>query len=174
MPTRRSQPRRHEELRGETRIPMGVDSSLGRGGIRVHVPLVDSLGGPGGLHPIPGRRRLGTGGSVPLRSLLPVPRAVDHFVTAPAYVTAFWLWGRASRRHSWVDSGWTPILGLSGAISVAPAIAVAALLARGPSRVQFGDFVWWVPWCVAVFWGAIALPRWLLDSLHPGIFSEPS
>lgn len=93
--------------------------------------------------------------------------------TAPAYVALFWLWGRVCGRYPWVDAGWKSILAVAGAVSVPAALATAVLCSRGPLGVQYDDLFTWLPFCIAMFWGAIAFPRWLLDSLHPGAFSEP-
>ena len=95
-------------------------------------------------------------------------------VTGPAYIALFWLWGRVCRRRPWVDAGWKPILVAAATGSLPPAMATAAICARGPAGIEPVDVLTWLPFCVAMFSGAIALPRWLLDSLHPGVFSEHS
>ena len=90
----------------------------------------------------------------------------------PVYVALFWLWERVCRRYPRVDRSWKSILGTAVIISVPPALATAYLCAQGPLGVQARDLIAWLPFCIAMFWGAIASPRWLFDSLHPGAFSE--
>lgn len=91
---------------------------------------------------------------------------------APGFAVVFWLWGRMCVRHPWIDQGWKPILATAAIMSLPPAAAVAALCARGPLGVTYGDWATWLPFCLAILSGAMVLPRWLVDSLHPGAFAE--
>jgi len=96
------------------------------------------------------------------------------FVTVPAYVVLLWLWSWVCRRHPWVDARWSSILAATGVMSLPLAVLTAALCARGPIGVDYRALLVWAPCTVAMFWAALALPRWLLDSLHAGVFSGRS
>lgn len=92
---------------------------------------------------------------------------------APGYVAAFWLWSWACARYPWLDRGWKPTFTFAGVVSLVLAIPAAAICARGPLGVPRFELFTWLPFCLAVFWGAIVVPRWLLDFLQQGRFSEP-
>ena len=49
------------------------------------------------------------------------------------------------------------------------------IAADGPANQDksASDAATWLPFCVAMFFGAIVGPRWLLESLQPGAFLEP-
>jgi len=94
-------------------------------------------------------------------------------VLGPAYLVAFWLWARVCTRYPSLDR-WRNILVIAGIVSVAPSIATAAYCARGPLGVPWDIFLTWLPFCLAMFWGAVVIPRWLVDSLRPGVFAHPT
>jgi len=93
-------------------------------------------------------------------------------VTAPAYVALFWLWGRLCGRHPWLDRSGRSILVGTALMSLPPALATAVVCGHGPLGVFYGDVLAWLPFCIAMVWGAMVSPRWLLHSLRPGVFSE--
>ena len=101
----------------------------------------------------------------------PVLAPLIIFVVAPIYILAFWFWGRACLRKSWRDTAGAIVM--SGlVISVVPAVVVAVSCAWRPSGVRLDEVFTWLPFCLAIFWGAVTLPRWLFDSLRPGVFSR--
>jgi len=63
------------------------------------------------------------------------------------------------------------LVAAAGAASLPLALATATVSARGPLGLHYQDFFAWLVCSIPMFWGAIALPRWLLASLHPGVFS---
>ena len=90
----------------------------------------------------------------------------------PVYFLCFWFWALSCNRIPWLDRGWKPLLLSATAISLPLGAALAAICARGPLGVMPDDFIVWLPFCAAIFWGAIVGPRWLFDSLNPGRFIE--
>jgi len=95
-------------------------------------------------------------------------------VSTPVYIVIFWCWTLACRRHPAIDSTWAPILASAGIASLVPGAVTAMLCARGPLGVDPNDLFAWFCCSLVMFWGAMVLPRWLLDSMPPGVFTEAS
>jgi hypothetical protein len=119
---------------------------------------------------------LGTAGVMPVSFLflLYTPYVALRAVVygTPFFIIVFALWAIACRHRPSLDSA-RPLALFALLASLPGSCLVAALMAQSAAAFSWNAFVWSLPFYYLVFWGAIMSPRWLVEPLMLGAFSQP-